>query len=1055
METIHVQFDELTEQMSPVHISTGPKPILLTSRQISLGLIPNSVPAAPYVPPTNKDLEILFQPMLDEYLEPPSVERPVPTAPIVQVLVVSAGTPSSTTIDQDALSTSHSPSSSELDEYGDVLKNMARLVVKGYRQEKGIDFEESFAPVARIEAIKIFIANAANKNMIIYQMDVKTAFLNGELKEEVYDTAMALTAYSDADHVGCQDTRRSTSRSAQFLGDKLILWMRSQLTYYGFAFNNIPLYCDNKSAIALCCNNVQQSRSKHIDIHHHFIREQVENGVVELYFVTTDYQLADIFTKALPREWFEFLLPRLRMKSMTPKTLKRLQDGEDEAFTASENVPTIYIQQFQNTLVQDAKTGVYSFQLDEQLFTLNADLLCKALDITLEKFVQAIKIFFARRANLNIPIKKPKPHVIPYYRFTKLIIFYLGSKHNIHKRPRSPVHVMSDDFLLGNLKFVPKGKKDEVFGKSIPKELNTEAIQNSSYYQQYLEMVARKPTTKEGGQKKTASEPDKPKKPTPAKKPAPTKKMKHVKEKSTKIAPSTKAIKGKVLKVRKGKRSDRLVDEEDEEPQPALEPQIEDDEYNLQRGCAITLELQQPKKKSTTDQYIFQRQTPVTKEASIGPSTQLQDDTSTNLVHDTLSPADAEIRADTENSNSEGYIEIVNVDEERGEKVSNTVALEERIVELDERQDGSDPGNTLESRPPLDEDQAGPNPGQSHVALAGPNPEPIYEDFFLNAKSTEEETSKANVETKVESMVTVPIHQASSSAPPLSTPIIDLTHPKPVSPPAQEPVFTAATTATTVTTTKPPPPPQQQSTTDLELANRFSALEEICANLVKKNKHQDQTTQALSSRIFTLKNHDFYLNIKNYINETVKEAVQNALQAPVCERFRELSKFKMKEILRDRMFERGSYRSQPEHAALYESLEASMNRENREEFVKATTKSRKRRRDDQDPPLPPSKDLDQNKKKMHDSDTSASKQSQAQSSSAWKTSDIREAPSSSSKQNTAPQSEQPIDDVPITDDAHISDTEDNDAVHLLKIKTRPDYLKPIPKEERPETPEPN
>ncbi|GJX08588.1 retrovirus-related pol polyprotein from transposon TNT 1-94 [Tanacetum coccineum] len=74
----------------------------------------------------------------------------------------------------------------KLDEYGDVLKNKARLVAKGYRQEEGIDFEESFAPIARIEAIRIFIANAASKNMTIYQMDVKTAFLNGELKEEVY-----------------------------------------------------------------------------------------------------------------------------------------------------------------------------------------------------------------------------------------------------------------------------------------------------------------------------------------------------------------------------------------------------------------------------------------------------------------------------------------------------------------------------------------------------------------------------------------------------------------------------------------------------------------------------------------------------------------------------------------------------------------------------------------------------------------------------------------------------------------------------------------------------
>ncbi|GJQ91044.1 copia protein [Tanacetum coccineum] len=175
------------------------------------------------------------------------------------------------------------------------------------------------------------------------------------------DTAMALTAYVDADHAGCQDTRRSTSGSTQFLGDKQvswsskkqkstaistteaeyiamsgccaqILWMRSQLTDYGFVFNKIPLYCDNRSAIALCCNNVQHSRSKHIDIRHHFIREQVEKGVVELYFVTTDYQLADIFTKALPRERFEFLLPRLGMKSMSPETLKRLQEGEEDYF---------------------------------------------------------------------------------------------------------------------------------------------------------------------------------------------------------------------------------------------------------------------------------------------------------------------------------------------------------------------------------------------------------------------------------------------------------------------------------------------------------------------------------------------------------------------------------------------------------------------------------------------------------------------------------------------------------------------------------------------------
>nr|GEU91914.1 hypothetical protein [Tanacetum cinerariifolium] len=331
----------------------------------------------------------------------------------------------------------------KLDEYDDVLENKERLVAKGYCQEEGINFEESFALVSCIEAIRIFSSNSASKNMTIYQMDVKTAFLNGELKEKVYvsqpegfvdpdhpthvyrlkkalyglkmdscdpvytpmvdrpkldedplvilvdqtqfcsmvsslmyltatkpdlvfvvcmcaryqasptkkhiealkhvfwylrgtinwglcypkDIAMTLTAYADADHTSCQDTQRSTSGSAQFLGDKL---MRSQLTDYGFAFNKIPMYCDNRSAIAHYCNNVQHSRSKHINVRHHFIREQVEKGVVELYFMMPNYQLADIFTKALPRERFEFLLSRLGMKSMTLETLKRLQEGEEE-----------------------------------------------------------------------------------------------------------------------------------------------------------------------------------------------------------------------------------------------------------------------------------------------------------------------------------------------------------------------------------------------------------------------------------------------------------------------------------------------------------------------------------------------------------------------------------------------------------------------------------------------------------------------------------------------------------------------------------------------------
>nr|GEY36298.1 retrovirus-related Pol polyprotein from transposon TNT 1-94 [Tanacetum cinerariifolium] len=173
--------------------------------------------------------DLLFQPMFDELLNPPpSVVNLTPEAiaPITKVIplgyVDSIGSPSSTNVEQDAPSASNSPTPSEtqssvipqdvrddnldmevvyigndplfgvpipevkLDELGGILKNKARLVARGYRQEEGIDFEESFAPVSRLEAIRIFLAYAAHKNMVVYQMDVKTAFLNCNLREDVY-----------------------------------------------------------------------------------------------------------------------------------------------------------------------------------------------------------------------------------------------------------------------------------------------------------------------------------------------------------------------------------------------------------------------------------------------------------------------------------------------------------------------------------------------------------------------------------------------------------------------------------------------------------------------------------------------------------------------------------------------------------------------------------------------------------------------------------------------------------------------------------------------------
>ncbi|GJZ44982.1 hypothetical protein Tco_0592578 [Tanacetum coccineum] len=469
-------------------------------------------------------------------------------------------------------------------------------------------------------------------------------------------------------------------------------------------------------------------------------------------------------------------------------------------------------------------------------------------------------------------------------------------------------------------------------------------------------------------------------------------KPKVTKEKPSKPSPAKYPKRGKVQKLHKGKPSLQLINE-DEPTQPEAEHQGEGDEYDVEYAIQMSLEsfqaqsqahvggvairelvleatrpvlivegkgkaiateeqaaqsllaLHTPKRRSTTNQFIFQRRTPATEEASTGPSTQPQDDASANIVRESPSPADAE--------------------------------TEEKTAEIDEGQAGSDPGKTPESRPSpdddkMDEDQAGPDPGESRVALAGPNPEPTHDDFmanvypnvheslkfpadehvilkdplsstgtlslmknlddaftigdqFINDKSTEDESKKLNVEVEMVSMVTVPIYQASSSVPPLSTPVIDLSSPsKPVSSTTQAPIFTATTTTTSTTL---PPPPQQQSTTESELAARVAALE-----------------------------HKF----------SVWSRRERIL------------------IIRLRVLDPGLITASSSAIIIL------------------------------------------------------------------KKSDIREAPLSSSKQNSGPDSEQPIEDVPMPDTTHLSDSEDTDSAHLPKIKPRPKWLKPILENDLPE-----
>ncbi|GJZ71979.1 hypothetical protein Tco_0635830 [Tanacetum coccineum] len=639
--------------------------------------------------------------------------------------------------------------------------------------------------------------------------------------------------------------------------------MRSQLTDYGFAFNNIPLYCDNKSGIALCCNNVQHSWSKHIDIRHHFIKEQVENDVVNLYFVTTDYQLADIFTKALPRERFEFLLLRLDLEMSLFRTATRFSiRGKHVAKKTA-----ILDNGFNTTAGNPVKKILLKLNLSDHRSILTD---------SKEYLKMVMEIFYKKEGK-----KK------------------LASKTNQSKKPAT-------------------AKK--------PKPVSSK---------QSIPATAKKP------------------KPNP------------VKEKSTKPTPLQKAKK----------------------------------DYDLQQGIQISLESSQPpvsgvafhEPASGTNHKIptvegkgkgIATDEPVTEEASTGPSTKPEDNTSANIVCDTPSPTDAET----------------------GEDVA---------------------------------DKVGPDPGQSHAALAGLNPQPMHEDFvatmypqapeslkhtdeehvhlenplsligtlsslknldtfnfsdqFFNDKPTEEEPNKANMETKVDSMVTL--------------------------------IFTATTTTTTKTLPLQPLP-QQQSSSVPDLASCVLALEQVCENFKKRHKLQDSIIQGLSSRVFTLEIQDLPYKIDETVNEAVKE-----------------------------IFKSGTYQSQPKHVALYEALEASMECDNKDEFLAEKDKSRKKSHDEQDhPPPPPDSNL--SKKKRHDFDASSSKQPPDPQSSTWKTSDTREAPFSSSKQKLVPQSKLPIEDVPILEYMNISDSEDTGTAHLPSIKTKADWFKPVPDEDRPETPEP-
>ncbi|GJY35479.1 E-beta-farnesene synthase [Tanacetum coccineum] len=456
---------------------------------------------------------------------------------------------------------------------------------------------------------------------------------------------------------------------------------------------------------------------------------------------------------------------------------------------------------------------------------------------------------------------------------------------------------------------------------------------------------------------------------------------------------------GKVIKKRTQKSSLQLVDEFVDEGVPVNEPRFGDEEDDLQKAveeslkdvhaahqgplppvvirepesekfqplpevqgkgkekvgeeqaAQVLLNLQTPKKKSLADQYIFQRRT----FAPTKPS-----------VHDESSSLYAELGlTDSETKYDEEVPGIDAGDQDEGQAGPNPGIQ-------DEGQTGSNPGDAAVSQPQ-----------SSHAVHAGPNREHMdfevtdtsiqqnpeleepassartlssllnlykelsFADQFLVEKSQEDEPEKTNTESEVQSMVTVPIHQDTSSVPLMTTTVIDLSVSQPVSTTVQAPLPTSIATVTAITTTTsllPPPTQPQQGSSDSILIQRIGELEQHMADLLQDNLAVEERLDKHGSKLYKLENLDIPHQLSKAVDEIVTDTVDWAIQAPLRDHFRDLPEADMKEILHHRMWETKSYEAHEDHKKLYEALEKSMDHDHSEQLLTDLAEARRKKK---------------------------------------------------------------------------------------------------------------
>nr|GEW19910.1 retrovirus-related Pol polyprotein from transposon TNT 1-94 [Tanacetum cinerariifolium] len=949
------------------------------------------------------------------------------------------------------------------------------LVAKGYRQEEGIDFKESFAPVARIEAIRIFIANVASKNITIYQMDVKTAFLNGELKEEVY-TFMRMTFR------WCRRLELSTFQQSWELVEDLDNYHLKEL------------HCS-----AQCLTQLR--------IFKRLKKYQEKDKIGSKSDKNRKHKMADVNA---PSGQAPTMAPPIRTEDQILPHIRWVPIGKSNCYLDLEKSQgnPIYKIAFWDTVQYDKKARSYMCQLDEQWFVLTKDTLREALQITpinnnqpfvappssdvlinfinelgypklvrnvsnvvtndmfqpwralitiinlcltgktsriWEEFTQSIHTFTEDKQNLSrhkTGKKKATLIVIPSIRFTKIIIHHLQRRHKFHPRPDSLLYLPNEEPVLGYLKFSAKSTKRE------------EYLENMAKHKRYLAgetgsdqvFPAPKPTKPTRKPKTTAPKaPPRPLVSTPvtSAQPAPISAPAKPQEKKCKQATETSDKPPEAKKSKYGfigkKRSLKSVDASEVEDVPAMEPQVAAEDTDLQK------DLEERMKTAY----------------AAAPRVRSHQWSSGNLSRENINRSQrcqerAKQRRVSEPTGSSGHDESpYDVLGQSNSKTGSDAGAQDKGQagsnpdENSEGQVGPDPGNAgddVQSIPSpmvhagsdrehmdLDVADVSQQPsmeqlGEGFTATAYPKVQenlklPVEEQVLLEEPASSSGTLSSlqhlskdisfgdlffsdkpsdadkNAKTKVESMVTIMIQQDLSPLSLMTSSIIDLTS-RPESPKVHQQfkASTTDTTTTTITTTLPPPPAQQQSTTEAMMMKCIGELEHIMANLIQVNKDMEERLDKHGARLYTLEQLDIPQQVSKDVSEVVVDAVDLAMQAPLCNRFRDLPKADMKEILHQRMWETESYKSDEDHMQLFEALEKSMNRDHSEELTQDLAEARKKKKKTSGsshapppPPLPSS--TNQESPSKGSAAPSSSKTAASAEYQAWTKTDIRLKPS--------------------------------------------------------------